>query len=515
MVENTALWCIWDNFQLTYYGASATIDEVEKDAATKVYKEALAKAKAVDTEATMDPTALKGITDALANYTEDKVLKDGATVESINAAATALNSAAEAATKSIANAVALMSMNDLMESTNVYTKGAYEAYKKICDDYTAAWNAGTLTEAVINPYATQGWHSANVYDDLLLSAWSVGENPCKDFDTPLYINTWSVEGDNDGTNFKVPFFEYWTSDANSLGETTMESTMTDLDANREYSLDIWARVRQTNGQTKGEDKITIQLSNGSAVDLAAGTQVGSSQFYLKHFRAYGKTDASGNLTITITVANDSKVSWLSFKDMMLKPKADVIVSAKAGKYGTVILPFTYNFKGDEDFSNITFYSCASVNNSYTQIEEVSTPEANTPYIIKNNGESDFSKTISGFSVAEESSYTVGLLTGVYTNADIPVSDASYSYYVLQTHDDGVQAFYKVDAALTATAYKCYLKVPVTTPPVKAFKFDIFDAINAIEAEQNEKTEIFNLAGQRMSKVQKGVNIINGKKVLVK
>jgi hypothetical protein len=32
---------------------------------------------------------------------------------------------------------------------------------------------------------------------------------------------------------------------------------------------------------------------------------------------------------------------------------------------------------------------------------------------------------------------------------------------------------------------------------------------------NDKTEIFNLAGQKMSKLQRGVNIVNGKKVLVK
>ncbi|MBE6254832.1 MAG: hypothetical protein E7105_04880 [Prevotella sp.] len=193
-------------------------------------------------------------------------------------------------------------------------------------------------------------------------------------------------------------------------------------------------------------------------------------------------------------------------------QAEVTVSCKAGKYGTVIFPFTPDVS--TGFDNIKFYSCASVNNSYTQIEEVSTPEANTPYIIKNNGGSDFSKTISGFSVAEESSYTVGLLTGVYTNAYIPVSDASNSYYVLQTKDD-VQAFYKVeDADFPGTPYKCYLTLPATH--VKAFLFpEDPTAINAIETAENENTEIYNLAGQRLSKAQKGVNIVNGKKVLVK
>lgn len=198
---------------------------------------------------------------------------------------------------------------------------------------------------------------------------------------------------------------------------------------------------------------------------------------------------------------------------MLETKTSVTVSAKAGKYGTVIFPFTPDVS--TGFDNIKFYSCASVNNGYTQIVEVLTPEANTPYIIKNNGGSDFSKTISGFNVAEENSYTVGLLTGIYTDDNIPMSDASYSYYVLQTKGD-VQAFYKVeDADFPGTPYKCYLTIPAATP-VKAFLFpENPTAINAIEAAENENTEIYNLAGQRLSKAQKGVNIVNGKKVLVK
>lgn len=192
-------------------------------------------------------------------------------------------------------------------------------------------------------------------------------------------------------------------------------------------------------------------------------------------------------------------------------QAEVTVSCKAGKYGTVIFPFTPDVS--EGFDGIKFYSCTEVNSetSNLQLTEEVSPAANTPYIIKNTNRSDdFSKNLSGWGTAKQDSYTTGLLTGVYTAATIP---ASASNYVLQTHDDGVQAFYSVDAAFTATPYKAFLTH--SGGSVKAFGFDIFDAINAIEAAENEKTEIFNLAGQRLSKLQKGVNIVNGKKVLVK
>ena len=44
----------------------------------------------------------------------------------------------------------------------------------------------------------------------------------------------------------------------------------------------------------------------------------------------------------------------------------------------------------------------------------------------------------------------------------------------------------------------------------------YTGINEVEAsEATQPVAIYNLAGQRLNKMQKGINIINGKKVLVK
>ena len=49
-----------------------------------------------------------------------------------------------------------------------------------------------------------------------------------------------------------------------------------------------------------------------------------------------------------------------------------------------------------------------------------------------------------------------------------------------------------------------------------FIFETVDGIKTVEqVSAEEAAEIFNLAGQRLQKAQRGVNIINGKKVLVK
>ena len=199
-------------------------------------------------------------------------------------------------------------------------------------------------------------------------------------------------------------------------------------------------------------------------------------------------------------------------------QAEVTVSCKAGKFGTTIVPFTPSINN----SDIKFYTVTGVENERVQITEVTEPAANVPYLIKNEGSSDFSETLSGWGTATADKVD-GTLTGVYTaqiiaaSVDATAEDDGELRYVLQTQNDG-QAFYKVDADFTATPYKCFLTVaaPKTGSTVKAFFLDFGgeDAINGIEAE-TENAKIFNLAGQRVNKAQKGIYIINGKKVLVK
>ena len=201
-------------------------------------------------------------------------------------------------------------------------------------------------------------------------------------------------------------------------------------------------------------------------------------------------------------------------------QASVTVSCKAGKYGTVIFPFTPDVS--TGFDGITFYSCESVHpvSNRVQIVEVTTLEANVPYLIQNDGAENFSQVVTGWGTATVDSYTEDLLTGVYTNANINGDNR----YVLQTPTDGenvgVQAFYKVNDEFTATPYKCYLTYDASNSVKALFLgFGDADAIRSIENESSmfnvESSKVYNLAGQRLQKLQKGINIVNGKKVLVK
>jgi len=207
----------------------------------------------------------------------------------------------------------LAAMKALVDATNVYTEAALNEYYT---QYAVKLEEGTLTDedmgALQNPNNVTGWHAAITCDNFLLSAWDT--NP--DFqDAPYYINTWSVEGDNDGSNFHVPFFEYWTGDGDSLGERTLTATMNGLEAGN-YEVSAWVRVRAKNGYEAPAYGITLQANDGEAINVAAGAQIGTSQFYLDNFIATGTVGADGVLKIKFNVAADNNISWLSFKNVM-------------------------------------------------------------------------------------------------------------------------------------------------------------------------------------------------------
>ena len=304
---NASLWCIWDNFELFYYGNEATLEQVKNAAIIAELDELRTNAseKIEDAEVEAVKTALQDALTATAEV-------DKSDAEAIKTAITTLKAAVEKAEASLEAKAKLAKMKELIDATNVYTAEAKNAYY---DQWVVKYNDGTITKTEANalqdPFLVTGWHANVTVDNFLLSAWDT--NP--DFqDAAYYINTWSNEGETDGSNFKVPFFEYWTGDGESLAVKTLTATINGVEPGI-YDVTAWVRVRAKNGYEAPVTGITMQANDGEAVDVAAGDQVGESQFYLKEFTATGTVAEDGILKIKFNVAADNNISWLSFKNV--------------------------------------------------------------------------------------------------------------------------------------------------------------------------------------------------------
>jgi len=216
------------------------------------------------------------------------------------------------------------------------------------------------------------------------------------------------------------------------------------------------------------------------------------------------TDAGSSVYANMAQNQEKNTEWCIYDAPSMK--------VTAGKWGTFIAPFEVNIPEGVEAYTVTGVSGTNVNMS-DAID--TTIPANTPVLLWNNSGENLNNFIYGVStVATENSYTVGLLTGVYASMAVPTGS-----YVLQTLNEK-QAFYIVDAEdpITVPVNRAYLTVS-SGGDVKAFFFDLgeADAIRSIDNGEltMDNAEIFNLAGQKMSKLQRGVNIVNGKKVFVK
>jgi len=295
-------WFLFNGISYTYYDNSVSDED-----ATAI----LAQATTLEEKA-MLATLKSALTIAKNNFDGDR------TIANYNALQTAINNANPSATAYAAAKSAIDAAKDIQANTNVVTAAAATTFAEAIAAIETPYNERTLTNDVANAAGTTlgvvvtNWRANpnGAAGKYMESAW----DNAADFGD-YYINTWSNEGANDGSNFVVPFFEYWTDDAKSLGAKTMTATQEGLVPNGIYTVSVWARARQANSKTKVAGSITLQVGEGGTTDMTTGTQVGSSQFYLDTFTATGQADADGKLTIKINVAAESNISWLSFKSV--------------------------------------------------------------------------------------------------------------------------------------------------------------------------------------------------------
>ena len=138
---------------------------------------------------------------------------------------------------------------------------------------------------------------------------------------------------------------------------------------------------------------------------------------------------------------------------------------------------------------------------YLELTEIENVPVSTPVILKGTYYNKFAYDVPAINITNE-------LKG--TDAD---TEPDGTMYVLAKPEGKEVGFYLAEGG-TIAAGKAYYQ-PTSPQGVKAFYFSADDAtgIENLNNQNTLNTPIYNLAGQRVSKMQKGINIVNGKKIL--
>lgn len=183
---------------------------------------------------------------------------------------------------------------------------------------------------------------------------------------------------------------------------------------------------------------------------------------------------------------------------------------------TLVLPFAM----DEEETAAAFdevYELTSVVGESIKFSTATEIVAGKPYLIKAKNATlsvkekalDPSQNVTNTIVEDESSTVT--FVGLFAPTSLTADDNENAFIVSSNK------LYHVASDINMAAYRGYFTVD-SKAGVKNFVLSFDDdatAIDAVETTQQANAEIYNLAGQRLSKVQKGVNIVNGRKVLVK
>ena len=156
--------------------------------------------------------------------------------------------------------------------------------------------------------------------------------------------------------------------------------------------------------------------------------------------------------------------------------------------------------------------------SFTRVNKV---PANTGLLLLRNPAEEAATAdvpVIASAAAIENNALVAVSEEIASLPSVNTEDNSTNYILNKPSGKNVGFF--LAAGKKVGANKAYLKVPAGVSAVKSFA-EVFggetDGVEAIENGQwtIDNAVIYNLAGQRLQKLQRGVNIVSGKKVVVK
>lgn len=257
----------------------------------------------------------------------------------------------------------------------------------------------------------------------------------------------------------------------ALGETAGDVTIENIASSVQYTLKINYQTVHCNNHQSGDGK------SGTLINYNANEVGQASAWYIV------KVD---ELDLTLTQVGDYT-------------------------YATLCLPFAVTITGADAYT--LALNGAKTGLTMTALDGGVVP-AGTPVLLRGTSTSATAAIAADAATAKEPLNTTAL-TGVYVNT--PVSSGGTDYFLGYNTDNKIGFYHWKGTELKAN--RAYLEASKLSSPagVKGFalNFDLATAIDALNAQEASKGSIYNLAGQRVNKAQKGIYIVNGKKVAVK
>ena len=254
--------------------------------------------------------------------------------------------------------------------------------------------------------------------------------------------------------------------------------------------------------TTFENAHAVTIANLGAQNIVSITPVGGAT--LHH-------DTNQNNVFSYTGGLGTKSEWV-IEEVNIADYANTLTVSDAG-WATLVLGYNTTIP-----ANVKAYAVSSIAEGKAVLTEVTEVlPAHTPVLIEAaKGEYAFNYT------ATEATVASNLLAGSVFNTYVAPVEGTTNYVL--SNNNSVVALYKktttnADGKIEFGANKAYLPVVTAAegaPAMFAFGRDAEEGTTGIDQFiSNEEVVIYDLAGRRVQKMEKGIYIVNGKKVVIK
>lgn len=297
---------------------------------------------------------------------------------------------------------------------------------------------------------------------------------------------WRAAGDDNGTG------TMYNTDA--LYEIqSIAITYDSFDTNKNFKVKVGDAENPTSGTS------ITPTNDGSVYTYDCSS-------YHKSYFVLTNGQYAGYLTSIVITYRTSITCYSDYCTSVTVP-----VTIGSAGYTTYVTPYNVSFP-----DGITGYIATATGASTVTLSEVTNVPADEPIVLK--------ASAGNYNLPVITTATDDVSSNLLNASDGSIVGDGSTIFALGVGKTGTNkdkvGFYLVDNDVSIPEGKAYLTVPAAVKEFLAFSFDQATRVQELcpassPSRTREEEIIFNLAGQRMSKMQRGVNIVNGKKVVVK
>ncbi len=238
-------------------------------------------------------------------------------------------------------------------------------------------------------------------------------------------------------------------------------------------------------------------------------------------------DANGAVTLTGTQGTAKITASAAENDEYEAGEATYTINVEEYVYYTKATELKEGVKYVMVFAyGENLYYATPLTGKYGTLRTYTVKGADVRISTKYDNTFTFANTENGYTITQSDGRML-YMSGNYNNFNVADEAPSAQYWTITTNEDGTYSMLNVEKNKTIMldATPNYPEVgsfaadnqPEKTalPMLYVEASDTPDAITGVEADTNVRAGIYTITGQRVSKAQHGLYIINGKKVLVK